>query len=91
MAATIQQKTKGVLLYAKLNSVVLIQREFKQLYGTRKAPTSQSILYCFRQFEEAGTVTHQKGAGRPCMPADAVDKIQTAMTRSLKIFAKVIT
>jgi hypothetical protein len=43
MATRIKQKTKCMILYAKHSSVVHVQLEFKGLFNTRRAPTSQRI------------------------------------------------
>jgi hypothetical protein len=44
MATRFQQKTKCKFQYAKHNSVVYVQLEYKGLFKTRKAPTSQRNL-----------------------------------------------
>jgi hypothetical protein len=49
---------------------------------------------CFKQFQETGSVLHRKGAGKPSISQEVVDRIQEAWTsyvprkaRMLKLFS----
>jgi transposase len=63
-------------------SVIQVQRRLRREYG-EQVPGMQSIKRWLRQFQETGSVLHQKGGGRPSVHADIVDMVreQCALSR----------
>src|SRR5258705_13669785 len=65
-----------------LESTILVQREFRRLYGTETAPTGKCIRNWFRQFESTGTILHRKRSGRPRTGDDTTKRVGAAMVQS---------
>jgi hypothetical protein len=54
------QKVKVVLFYAETKSVVVTQRSFPAHFGTRWAPSKQTIYRLCQQFETNASVLEKK-------------------------------
>jgi hypothetical protein len=65
-----------VLWYGEKKSVIQVQRRYRRKYG------EQSIKWWLEQFQEAGSVLHKRGAGRPSVHADTVEMVREAFQRS---------
>ncbi|GBM88624.1 hypothetical protein AVEN_207120-1 [Araneus ventricosus] len=73
--ATVQEKAMCVLWFFETKSVITTQRRFRTTYK-KDPPSDNSIRRWLTQFQETGSVLHRKGAGRPNVSQENVDRIQ---------------
>jgi chloramphenicol 3-O-phosphotransferase len=57
--ATIQQEAKHGFLLVKVDNIMHLKHKLKQLYNMKCASSFQNV-HLYRQFEETGTLKHQK-------------------------------
>jgi transposase len=79
--ANVQEKAKCVLWFFETKSVIKTQRRFRTQYG-KDPPSDNAIRRWLKQFKETGCVLHRKGAGRPSISQEDVDRIQEAFSES---------
>jgi hypothetical protein len=91
--ATLQEKAMYVIWFFETKSVIKMQRRYRTQYG-KDAPSDNAIRRWLKQFQEARSVLHLKGRGRPSTSQEGVDPIQDAWTsyvprkaRILKLFS----
>jgi hypothetical protein len=70
--ATVQEKAMCVLWLFETKSVIKKQRRYRTQYG-KDPPLDNAIRRWLKQFQETGSVLHQKGAGRPSTLQEDVD------------------
>lgn len=70
-----------VLWFHESKSVITVQRRFRLEYG-RDPPSNNSIKRWYQQFKDTGNVLHMKGAGRPTVSEEVVDRVREAFLRS---------
>jgi transposase len=72
-----------VLWFFETESVIKTQRSYRTQY--RKDPLSENAIQLWlKQFKETGSVLHRKGAGRPSIAQEVVDRIQEAFSKSIR-------
>jgi transposase-like protein len=79
--ASVQEKAMCVLWFFEMKSVVKTQRRYATQYG-KDPPSDNAIRRWLKQFQETGSVLHRKGAGRPSISQEDVDRIQEAISES---------
>jgi transposase len=62
-------------------SVMKTQHRYRTQYG-KDPPADNAIRRWVKQFQETGSVLRRKGAGRPSISQEDVDRIQEAFSRS---------
>jgi len=60
---TTQQKTRIVEWFLKTNSIVRVQRRFKNQYKCKEAPASNTVKTMVEQFRATGNVASKKRGG----------------------------
>lgn len=79
--ASAQQKAFCVIRFARCESVISVQREFRTTYGV-DPPTAQSIRRWYKQFSDTGCLCKGKSSGRPRVSNEDVERIRQSFTRS---------
>lgn len=81
--ATKQQKAFCVLEFGRTQSIITVQRAFRQQYGINP-PSDNNIRRWFHQFRDTGCLCKGKSTGRPrtASSAENVAAVQAAFTRS---------
>ncbi|PSN35096.1 hypothetical protein C0J52_24422 [Blattella germanica] len=78
---TVQQKVKCCYWLAEYNFPIAVQRRFKQEYGAN-APDRHTIMKCYNQLLETGSLLRKKGSGKIPAPAARVEDVRQAFQRS---------
>ncbi|XP_046662972.1 uncharacterized protein LOC124355862 [Homalodisca vitripennis] len=76
-----QQKAFCVLQFAKDESVVSVQRDFRRRFGI-DPPSPKNIRRWYRQFEEKGCLCKGKISGRPRTSDEMVQTVRQTYERS---------
>lgn len=79
--ASVQEKAMCVLWFFETKSVITTQRRYRTQYR-KDPPSDNAIRRWFKQFQQTGSVLHQKGAGRPSTQQEDVDRIREAFITS---------
>lgn len=80
---TVAQKTKIVLLFTATKSVTLTQRRFRAHFGTRWAPSPQTIRRLHQKFAGTGCVFECKRPhARTVRSPQNIEAVRVALTRS---------
>ena len=80
--ATREQKAFCVLLFAKTESVIRVQRAFHIKFHCN--PPSDNIHRWYHQFEDTGCLSKGKSSARPSMIEEHVEQVSDAFARSPK-------
>jgi len=70
--ATLQQKAFCVLQFVKHESVVSVQRAFRQQFKS-DPPSPNSITHWFQQFQTTGCLCKGKSAGQPRVSEESME------------------
>lgn len=81
--ATLQEKIFCVLEFAKCESIIQVQRNFRRTFN-RQPPRHKQIYEWHRKFVETGSVCKKTSTGRPRTSDENVQRIQDSFTRSPK-------
>lgn len=81
MAFTGEEKAFCVLEFAKSESVVSVQRAFRNKYR-KQGPSDKTIHVWYRKFKETGCLCDRKRSGRPGPYAETVDRVRETFLRS---------
>jgi hypothetical protein len=79
--ATPQQKAFCVLRFAKSESVIIVQREFRKQFQSNP-PGKTNILQWYRQFQENGCICKGESPGRPRISEENVNRIRVSYAQS---------
>lgn len=79
--ATPEQKTFCVLLFAKHELVVSLQRTFRQQFQS-DSPSANSTRHWYQLFQTKGCLCKRKSARRPHAPEESVERARQPSLRS---------
>ena len=83
MAVTGAEKAFCVLQFAKCESIGMVQRRFRTQYH-KDPPTDKPIRTWYNNFEQTGSLSAGKQAGRSSVSDVDVERFREAFTRSLQ-------
>lgn len=78
--ASVQEKAQVVVWYSDFKSIVMVQREFRRVYG-KAAPDAKRIKAWHSQFLDTGSVIKRHGGGRR-VSDEQVENVRQAFQRS---------
>jgi hypothetical protein len=81
--STVQRKAQTVLWYAKFESIIRVQREFRRECGVRPRD-DKSITRWYEKFRETGSVEKIHSTARPRRSDEDVDHVRQAFIWSPK-------
>lgn len=81
MATTPQERSFCVLQFAKLESIVGVQRAFRRQFN-KQPPRHKQIYEWHRRFVEDGCICKRKSTGRPRTSDENVERVRAAYERS---------
>src|SRR5258705_3833247 len=79
--ATMTEKSFCALEYARVFSVISVQRAFRNRYG-KETPSQKNILRWYRQFKDTGCLCKKNRGGRPSVSDEMVDMVRQSYVRS---------
>ncbi|GBN83577.1 hypothetical protein AVEN_223066-1 [Araneus ventricosus] len=79
--ATFQQKAR--FWFHESESIATVQRRFR--YRNCWSPSKNSIKRWYEQFKGTGNVHHRRGAGRPSVSDEVVERVRETFTPLLLI------
>ncbi|GBM89174.1 hypothetical protein AVEN_261174-1 [Araneus ventricosus] len=74
----VQQKERLWCQESKL--IVTVQRRFRLEYRNCQSPGKNTIKRWYEQFKGTGNVRHRKGAGRPSVSDEFVERVRKTFT-----------
>ena len=80
--ATLEEKAFCVLLFAKHETVVSVQRAFWRHFNS-DPPSPNSIRRCYQQFQTTGCLCKGKSAGRPRVSEESVERAKQSFFNPL--------
>ena len=81
--ATAECKAFCMLQFVKHESVVSVQRAFRRQFSS-DPPSPNSIRRWYQQFQTTGCLCKGKGAGRPRVSEESVERVRQSFFRSTK-------
>ena len=80
---SIDERVQVVLLYAKFESFILVQREWRKRFATQP-PSSQTIRNLVDKFKETGSVLDRERPGRPrsAVTEEAIESVTDLLTEN---------